>query len=163
MGSRPLTPAVEVRPATIADAALLLTWANDPDTRAASFHTERIAPDEHAAWLTRTLAHPTRRLFIGMLGDAPIGQVRLDATDDGQAEVGISIAPERRGQGLGAGLLAAAVETGRRDPALAVERFIARVRVGNQASIRLFEGAGFVLRETGTCEDAPCLIYELGA
>lgn len=152
---------VEIRPATIADAALLLTWANDPDTRAASFHDERIAPDEHAAWLIRTLTLPTRRLFIGMLGDAPIGQVRLDAADDGQAEVGISIAPERRGQGLGAGLLAAAVEAGRRDRQLGVERFVARVRVGNEASIRLFEGAGFVLRTTDTCDGAPCLIYEL--
>ena len=55
----------------------------------------------------------------------------------------------------------AAVETGRRDPALAVERFVARVRIENQASIRLFERAGFVLRETGTCQGAPCLIFEL--
>jgi RimJ/RimL family protein N-acetyltransferase len=161
LGSRQLTPVVEVRPATIADAARLLSWANDPGTRAASFRSAPIAPGEHAVWLARTLALPTRRLLIGMLGDDPIGQVRLDVTGPGEAEVGISIAPERRGQGLGAGLLAAAVETGRWDAALAVERFIARVRVGNQASIRLFEGAGFVLRETGTCEGAPCLIYEL--
>jgi RimJ/RimL family protein N-acetyltransferase len=161
LGSRQLTPVVEVRPATAADAALLLTWANDPDTRAASFHPERIAPDEHAAWMTRSLTLPTRRLFIGMLGDDPIGQVRLDANAAGQAEVGISIAPERRGQGLGAGLLATAVEAGRRDPGLAVERFVARVRVGNEASIRLFEGAGFVLRGTDTCHGVPCMIYEL--
>lgn len=163
MGGRQLTPAVAVRPATIEDAALLLTWANDSDTRAASFQSGRIAPDEHEAWLTRSLTLPTRRLLIGMLGDAPIGQVRLDATADGQAEVGISIAPDRRGQGLGTGLLAAAVEAGRRDPDLAVERFVARVRIGNEASIRLFEGAGFVLRATDTCDGAPCHIYELGA
>ena len=163
MGSRQLTPAVEVRPATAADAALLLTWANDPETRAASFHTERIAHDEHEAWLTQTLTLPTRRLFIGMVGGEPIGQVRLDANDAGHAEVGISIAPERRGKGLGAALLAATVEASRRDPGLAVERFVARVRVGNEASIRLFEGAGFVLCETATCEGAPCLIYELPA
>ena len=161
MGDRQLTPAVEVRPATTADAALLLTWANDPDTRAASFHTAPIAPDEHAAWLARSLTLPTRRLFIGMVGAEPVGHVRLDAGDVGEAEVGISIAPERRGQGLGAGLLAAGIEAGRCDPELAVGRFVARVRTGNEASIRLFEGAGFVLRETGRCDGAPCLIYEL--
>lgn len=152
---------MEVRRATTADAARLLAWANDPDTRAASFRSSPISPEEHAAWLTRTLTMPTRRLLVGMLGDEPIGQVRLDVIAPGEAEVGIAIAPDRRGQGLGAGLLAAAVATGRRDPALAVERFIARVRIENQASIRLFERAGFVLRETGTCQGAPCLIFEL--
>jgi RimJ/RimL family protein N-acetyltransferase len=161
LGDRQLTPAVEVRLATAADAALLLSWANDADTRAASFHTTPIAPEEHAAWLARSLALPTRRLFIGMVGEEPVGQVRLDAGDGGEAEVGISIAPERRGHGLGAGLLAAGIEAGRRDTELAVERFVARVRTGNEASIRLFEGAGFVLRETGRCDGAPCLIYEL--
>lgn len=163
MGSRQLTPAVEVRPATASDAALLLRWANDPMTRAASFRPEPIPADEHAAWLSRTLTMPTRRLFIGLLAGQPIGQVRLDATGDGSAEVGISVAPARRGGGLGAGLLAAAIDAGRADPELAVERFVARVRVGNAASMRLFEGAGFVLRETGTCEGSPCLIYELRA
>jgi RimJ/RimL family protein N-acetyltransferase len=161
LGDRQLTPAVEVRPATAADAALLLTWANDPDTRAASFHTARITSDAHAAWLARSLTLPTRRLFIGMVGEEPVGQVRLDAGDGGEAEVGISIAPERRGQGLGTDLLAAGIEAGRRDPQLAIGRFVARVRAGNEASIRLFEGAGFVLRETGRCDGAPCLIFEL--
>jgi RimJ/RimL family protein N-acetyltransferase len=161
LGDRQLTPTVKIRPATAADEALLLTWANDPGTRAASFHTAEIAPDEHAAWLARTLTLPTRRLFIGMVGQEPVGQVRLDAGDRGEVEVGISIAPERRGQGLGAGLLAAGIGAGRRDPALGVRRFVARIRPGNDASTRLFEGAGFVLRETGRCDGAPCLIYEL--
>ena len=161
MGDRELTPAVEVRPATADDAALLLAWANDPVTRAGSFHTARIPPDEHAAWLARTLVLPSRRLFIGMVGQEPVGQVRLDAGDGDEAEIGISIAPDRRGQGFGAGLLAAGMEAGRRDPAFTAERFVARVRPGNEASIRLFEGAGFVLRETGRCDGAPCLIYEL--
>lgn len=154
---------MEVRPATIADEELLLAWANDPDTRAASFHPDRIGPDEHAAWLSGTLTLPTRRLFIGLLQGQPIGQVRLDAMGDGSAEVGISVAPDRRGQGLGTGLLVAAIEAGRDDPGLAVERFVARVRIGNEASMRLFEGAGFVLRETGICKGSPCLIYELRA
>lgn len=163
MGSGQLTPAVEVRPATSADAALLLTWANDPDTRAASFHPARIEPDEHAAWLAETLTRPTRRLFIGLLDGEPVGQIRLDATDPGAAELGISVAPERRRRGIGARLLAAGIETGRRDRALGVDRFVARVRAGNQPSMRLFERAGFVLRATGTCEGTPCLIYELRA
>jgi RimJ/RimL family protein N-acetyltransferase len=163
LGRGQLTPAVEVRPATTADAALLLDWANDPDTRAASFHPERIEATEHAAWLAQSLTLPTRRLFIGMLEGEPIGQVRLDVARAGEAEVGISVARERRGQGLGSRLLAAGLDAGRRDPALGVERFVARVRVGNQPSIRLFETAGFARRETGTCEGLPCLVYELRA
>jgi hypothetical protein len=68
---------VSLRPANADDAELLLAWANDAATRAASFDRPEIAPDVHAAWLTRVLADPSRRLWIALEGDRPVGQVRL--------------------------------------------------------------------------------------
>ena len=152
-----------VRPATIEDAALLLTWANDPDTRAASFHPAPISDADHAAWLHRNLATPTTRLMIGEVDGEAVGQVRLDRLPDGTAEISISIAPDRRGRGLGGRLLANAIATGSADSELAVKRYTARIRVENDASVRLFEGAGFKLRGVGESQGYPCLIYELSA
>jgi RimJ/RimL family protein N-acetyltransferase len=105
---------------------------------------------------------PTRPLFIGLLQDEPVGQVRLDGTGDGSAEVGISVAPDRRGQGLGADLLAAVVEAGRDDAVLSIVRFVARIRVGNERC-GCSKVPGSSCRGTDTCEGSPCLIYELRA
>ena len=156
----PTIGALDLRPATLRDADLLLAWANDPTVRAASFRTGRIDPAGHRAWLAERLASPTTRLLIGCLGQDPIGQVRLERGADGEVEIGISVAPERRGQGLGRALLAAGLEAGRRDATLDVRAFLARVRTDNAASEALFRGAGFHLRGSGSCEGVPCLILE---
>jgi RimJ/RimL family protein N-acetyltransferase len=163
MGGRQLMPVVAVRPATTADEELLLAWANDPDTRAASFHPEPISHADHAAWLRRNLATPTTRLMIGEVDGQAVGQVRLDRLPNGTAEISISIAPDRRGRGLGGRLLANAIATGSADSELAIRRYAARIRVENDASVRLFERAGFELRGVSESQGYPCLIYELSA
>lgn len=156
----PSADEVRLRPATSLDADVLLTWANDPTTRAASFQTGQIDPVGHQAWLAERLDSPTTRLLIGYDGEGPIGQVRLERLADGEVEIGISVARDRRGQGLGRALLAAGLEAGRRDAGLDARTFIARVRVDNEASIGLFEGAGFRLRERASCAGVPCLVFE---
>jgi len=157
----PTDETVHLRPATPLDADLLLTWANDPTTRAASFRTEQIDPVVHRAWLRERLASPTSRLYIGYQGADPIGQVRLERqAGEGAVEISISIARDRRGRGLGSALLAAGLEAGRRDAGLGGLIFIARVRTDNEASIKLFERAGFRLRDRASCRGVPCLVFE---
>ena len=136
-----------LRPATAADADLLLDWANDPVTRASGFHRNAISRLEHARWLAARLASPTTRLWIGVVGDEPVGQIRFDREADGVAEIGIAIAPIARGRGLGRQLLAAGLAAARADASFAPAGFLARVRPENAASLALFRGAGFV--ETG--------------
>jgi RimJ/RimL family protein N-acetyltransferase len=136
-------PAVEVRRATMADAELLLRWANDPVTRAAGFRPEPIALSEHLAWLERRLASPGCRVYIGLRDGVPVGQTRLDRGESGATEVSIAVAPEARGRGVGRGLLAATMAAGRADAGLGVVTFSARVRPDNAASVALFRGAGF--------------------
>lgn len=156
MASQPIT----LRPASEMDQALLLAWANDPVTRAAGFAPHPITPDEHRAWLAAQLRSTTSRLLIGMMGDSPIGQVRLDPEPGGRVEVGISVAPAARGQGIGRRLLRSALDEARRDVRLGATGFTARIRPENAASIALFTGAGF--RRTGESEldGVPCLLYE---
>jgi spore coat polysaccharide biosynthesis predicted glycosyltransferase SpsG/RimJ/RimL family protein N-acetyltransferase len=125
-----------VRPATSADAELLLAWRNDSQTRAWSRTTTTVAPGDHQAWLQRVLADPGRRLLIAEHGGRPVGTVRFDR--DGDAwEVSVTVAPEARGRGLALPVLLAA----ERDLGRATIR--ANVHRDNAASTALFRRAGY--------------------
>ena len=153
-------PVVRLRRVTESDADLILAWANDPETRAASFHPDPIDPAGHLRWLGARLMSPTTGFWIGESDDGrPIGQVRAETHGGAVAEVSIAVAPDARGQGFGRALLMAAVEEAGR--ALAIERILARVRLDNPASLALFAGAGFRERSRGTCFDVPCATFEL--
>jgi RimJ/RimL family protein N-acetyltransferase len=156
MPSDPIT----LRRASQMDESLLLAWANDPVTRAAGFAPDPITPDEHRAWLATRLRSTTSRLLIGTIGDTPIGQVRLDREHDGRVEVGISVAPEARGRGVGRRLLHSALDEARRDKGLGATGFTARIRPDNATSIALFTGAGFRRAGELDVEGVPCLLYE---
>ena len=120
----PGSAVLTARPATLADAALLLRWRNDPGTVAASRVQAPVIAHDHVAWLERTLADPTRRLRIvgnRVLDDGPphltpkgrrvwldlnrgpdvdIATYRLDGVGAAQIEVSLTVAPEHRGRGL---------------------------------------------------------------
>ena len=145
------------------DADLLLAWANDPATRAQSFQPDRIEAATHELWLAERLASPSSRLFLGLEGPTPIGQVRFDRNPDGTVEVGISVAPGARNRGLGRSLLEAGLGAARRDGSLGVRTFVARIRLDNDVSAALFRTAGFRLVEESVCNAIPCLVFELPA
>jgi UDP-2,4-diacetamido-2,4,6-trideoxy-beta-L-altropyranose hydrolase len=132
---------VRVRRATMADARLLWLWANDPDTRSASFNQEPIPYSDHVRWLQDRLADQSCLLLVGGNGAGPLGQVRFDF-HEASAELSISVAPEHRGT-VGGLLLENALSRFRRSyPQTAVD---ARVKIGNESSRRLFDRAGFRL------------------
>ena len=132
---------ITLRAATSDDAALLLEWANDPATRAASFDRDPIAWNAHVEWLAGVLEDPDRRLWIAEEAGVAVGQVRIDRSPDGVGVVSIGLADGARGRGLGSAVLrnglSAAAGT------LGISRARAVVRASNVASRRLFEGAGF--------------------
>ncbi|HEV7604428.1 MAG TPA: GNAT family N-acetyltransferase [Candidatus Limnocylindrales bacterium] len=151
---------VTLRPATADDGDLLLGWANEPSTRAASFRPERIGADAHRRWFLERLASPSARLLIGSAGTTPVGVLRLERDADGSVEIGISVADAVRGRGLGRELLSAGLASIRGDPAFAGRTLIARVRADNDVSIHLFLGAGFEAREQSLCHGIPCIVLE---
>jgi RimJ/RimL family protein N-acetyltransferase len=132
---------LRLRRATPEDEDLLMRWANDPEVRAMARRRAAIAPDEHRAWFARKLADGLCRIWIAEVDGMPAGQVRLDRTG-ASAEVDISVAAERRGQGVGLFMLTA--------PTLGdwpgLECLEATVRRENRASLALFRHAGFVER-----------------
>lgn len=133
---------LELRPATGSDAARLLEWRNDEETRRNSRSRDPVAEDEHRAWLAAVLADPDRHLLIVELGGAPQGQVRFDRVEEGRYEISVSLAEGARGRGLGT----EAIEHGlawlgeRVEAAVVV---VAEVREENTASERAFAAAGF--------------------
>jgi RimJ/RimL family protein N-acetyltransferase len=154
---------ITVRPATADDAELLLGWANDATTRASGFHPAPIDRVTHERWLAARLTSPHSRLYIGLEDGRPVGQVRLEAGPDCRVEVGISVAPEARGRGVGRELLTAGLAAGTADPDLDVDVFTARIRPANDASIALFTGAGFIMTGTEQVGSDEAQVYELAA
>jgi RimJ/RimL family protein N-acetyltransferase len=131
--SRTLT----VRPATEADALDVLAWRNDPLTRAMSRDQGEVEEAAHVAWFARAIADSARTLLIGEVDGGKVGMVRIDR--GAETEVSINLNPAYRGQGLSVPLLMAALA--------GVPDVWAEVREENAASIRLFERAGFELRD----------------
>lgn len=137
---------MSLRPAARADLDLLWRWRNDPVTRRASFDAEEIPLERHARWLEDTLARADRRLYVAVLDGTDVASARLDIAGN-EAEVSLTVAPERRGHGLGPRVLEALAREAA--AGLAIARLIARVRPENVSSRRAFERAGFRLTETG--------------
>jgi RimJ/RimL family protein N-acetyltransferase len=132
-----------LRAAELADADVLFGWANDPATRAASFGRAEVPWDAHVSWLTAVLRDPDRRLWIGLEGDVPVGQVRVDRTTEGVGVVSIGLAAVARGHGVGGSLLRAGLAAATSE--LGIRRARAVVLADNLPSRRLFERAGFTV------------------
>jgi len=132
------------------DCRLLFDWANDPVTRAASFHSAPISWDEHTKWYAQRLRDPQSVLYVGETdAQAPVGQVRFQRQGE-SATLSVSVAPEFRGAGWGAALISFSIRALIR--AHPVSRIDAQIKPENEASIRLFRKSGF--RQIGTEEVA---------
>lgn len=143
---------IELRRATYDDCSLVWKWANDRETRKASFSQEPILWDEHVRWFEGHLRDPAPLFFIATDNEnKPLGQIRY-AVKDNEAIVSFSMAPEYRNRGYGSELLRLAAlklfrETG-------VTEIIAFVKVENSISLRAFRNAGFVKVEEMLVEGA---------
>lgn len=138
---------IRMRDAVPGDAELLFGWANDPTTRDASFSSSLIGWDEHRAWLADRLGRTDTASLMATtdVGD-PIGLVRFDRRSGSDVEIGVVVAPDRRGQGLGGPMIEAGYRHWEsRHPDGAV---VARIKAGNVASIRSFVDADFDLEAT---------------
>jgi len=134
----------------------MLDWANDPETRAVSFHSDPISEAAHSAWFAESLAG-ARDLYIIEWDGAPIGLVRLDPLIEREAIVSLTIAPEFRGRGLGPTALAVLAK---KASDLGISRLLAKIRKTNTRSQRTFERAGFALRGEEVMHGIPALLYE---
>ena len=134
-----------LRPATMADADLLLSWVNMPESLAASLKSNQpIARADHLAWLESVLADDGALIRIAEIENNPVGQVRLQQGEDG-FEISIFVLNEARKKGVALDMVGYAIRELRNScPGC---RIIARVRHSNAPSRRLFECAGFFVEQ----------------
>lgn len=128
-----------VRPAIADDAAMLHQWRNHPETRRVSRDAGEISLADHRAWLQRTLTDAARTLLVGEVGCIPVGAIRFDRLAGASAEVSLYLDPGLHGLGLGAVLLHVGERSVPQD-----HHLLAAVLPGNEASTRLFAGAGYL-------------------
>lgn len=141
---------MRLREATAQDARMLFEWRNDPATRRNSLTSEPVSWEGHVAWLERVIVDPDRALYVAEDDRGPVGTGRLD-DDPPPPVISITIAPERRGEGLATELIQALAEL-RGPPVVAI------VEPGNERSLRAFEGAGF--RRAGAHDGSLRLVWE---
>lgn len=133
---------LQLRPATVDDAPLLHGWRNHPSVRAVSATQDPIDFDAHEAWVRAVLAHPARWLFVGQVGQLPVGSIRFDRLANGHLEVSLYLDPDLQGLGLGRHLLAAGEQAllALHPAGITVD---ASVLPGNNTSQQLFEAGGY--------------------
>ena len=133
---------VRLRPATMADADLILDWQSDPHTRQ-FFNTPAVpARNEHMDWMVATIADPGRHLNVIMCNDIPAGVLRLDlrageCAEESLYDISIFLAPQHSGRGIGTVALQSARQL------ISSAGFIADVLAENAASHALFRSAGY--------------------
>lgn len=137
------------RPARSADARQLLAWRNDPEVRGASRSTEAIDATTHERWLKAALSRRDLALWIAVENEQPVGSLRFDRREAATAEISVSIAAERRGQGVGVQAIREATEL-----YLAahpeVRSVLAEIRPENSGSIQAFERGGYRARPSSS-------------
>lgn len=137
-----------IRNAALDDMRRVWEWANDPDTRKASFTSDPIPWEGHVGWYERSLASGDRVLLIAEVDGVPIGLLRFDRHTDREgwerASVGINLAPEQRGKGFGTTLLTEGIERAR---TLGIGTIVAEIRPDNVGSVRAFQKAGYAFQD----------------
>jgi UDP-2,4-diacetamido-2,4,6-trideoxy-beta-L-altropyranose hydrolase len=138
----PKQPRISLRPVGSEDRDDLYLWANDRLTRLSRFNGKKISYEAHKQWFADSLNDPGRTMWIGLDGAGEkIGLVRVDARSKYAVEFDINVAPAMRGRGYGEAMIRAACREYNRKRSKVV--FIARIKEGNERSVRAFEKAGF--------------------
>jgi RimJ/RimL family protein N-acetyltransferase len=146
--NRNIKGAIKFRKASFEDAALLLDWRNDFQTRKSSHHSEKVNKSNHVKWLKNSLSDPNRKIFIAEYYRIPVGTVRADYSE-GFTELSWTVAPEARGRGIGKEMVAKFADK--------INGSVrAEVKKNNEASKKIAESAGMKLER----EDNGILYYQ---
>lgn len=131
-----------LRPAGERDKKQIFDWANETQTRANSFHQEKISWEDHVKWYDFMMHSEDAQLYIAMDFMKPVGQIRLNI-ENRVGRISYSVDEECRGEHLGQKMLALL----EKETAGKVTRLIAEVKPENMASRKNFEKLGYELCE----------------
>ncbi|MEJ8303652.1 GNAT family N-acetyltransferase, partial [Saccharibacillus sacchari] len=142
------------------DIWLIYEFANDAKTRAMSFETSEISRQQHQKWFEKILISTDEYIFLAALEECSpyIGFVKVNRN----GMIGISVAKEFRGYGLGSNLITSFLRFLREELSnIDFRIIIALIKNENDASIRTFEKAGFKFKSLDIYKGETCLRYEI--
>ncbi len=142
-----LSISLELVPPDEDSARLIMSWRNDPETLKQSFHSEaKVWPQFFREFKDDYFCDPALPCLFILADGARVGFLRfrrLAASLDRplkMADISINIAPERRGQGVAAAAVRAALPVLR---SAGIDRLVAELKASNDASAGMFVKAGF--------------------
>lgn len=132
------SPEVVLRMATLGDEERIYVWQGSPGIRRFARNPDVPTLEEHKRWFRGTLDDINRRLYIVECNGLAAGVVRLDRLKrDRVYEVSILVSHSFQKRGI-------ARQAIQRLQGSDVHELHAHVKPGNQSSMKLFAGAGFV-------------------
>lgn len=137
-----MTCPLSLRPARAEDCRLIWEWANDHDTRIASFSQGAIPWEHHEQWFAKKLNDPNCIFMIALNSDnLPVAQIRYDLQGN-KAIVSVSVAREARGKGYASRVIErSSTHVFQTRPIRTIHAYI---KPDNVLSLRAFAKAGFI-------------------
>lgn len=129
-----------IRPVSCADEWLLWDWRNDPETRAQSFDSEPITPQQHHHWFWAKLCSNDTWAWLLEADGRPVAMARYERCG-AYAEVSVMVALAERGRGYGTAVLEMTAKVA--CEAMGVLSVRALVFTDNAASVKAFQRAGY--------------------
>ena len=142
---RPMTAALTLRKATLADGPFLLALRNSDDVRSQSKKSDVITEDTHRKWLQTHLGNPGTAIWIIEQSGEKHGYIRAQKLEDGTGKswlLSIALGRSSRRQSYASWALKEACRLMRED--LGAESLVAEVLETNEVARRLFKNGGFV-------------------
>ena len=149
-----------LREAEPQDAFQIWRWANDPTTRANSFHREPIHWAEHLEWYEAKQASPGSRMWVLEDRGVPVGHIRCDCAEPDIARISFVVDTDHRGRGLGTRMLQ--LSAPQCFSLLGVKRVQGITFKSNVASARAFMRAGFRQVTEERISNVDCVTFERG-
>lgn len=137
---------LRIRKPNESDLMLYFDWANDKSVRKNSYQSNKISLEQHSQWFLNKLKDDScfMYLFENHIGN-PIGQVRIQKQNEFEAIIGISNDEKHRGKGYATKMLILATRVFlEKNPNYIINAYI---KVENTASKKVFQKAGFNLKE----------------
>jgi len=132
---------ITFRMATQEDAMLYFKWANDPEVRKYSFHTNTISYEEHVKWFNAKLISGKCFFYLfSNIEGVPMGQVRIESNPE-ETVIGISLDRAFRGKSLSGKMLKLA--TSHHLSSHPKEKIFAYIKRENISSYKTFIAARF--------------------
>jgi len=141
-----------IRRAVLEDSPLYFEWANEAQTRKQSYNSDPISYEGHIKWFQTKLNSPNTALYVILLNQNPIGQVRFDCSNN-NAVISYSLDEKYRGKGLGTVMLQKSIVQFREDYGNDLS-IVGYVRKENIPSIKAFRALSFQEEKTSLHKDS---------